>query len=148
MMEYELGCTVEEALAGMTDDAEKAALMAQVEQLKIADYGREVTFLWDAENIEYPKYSFDGGKTIAGSLTDNHPDIFTWYDAEAKVWRSATNPARAGRTLLEDEIIITTHGYGHGVGMSQYGANGMAKEGKNYKEILTYYYQGTIIKKI
>ena len=42
-------------------------------------------------------------------------------------------------------IIIETRGYGHGVGMSQYGANGMAKEGKNYKEILVYYYQNTKI---
>lgn len=35
---------------------------------------------------------------------------------------------------------ITTHGYGHGVGMSQYGANYLAKSGKTYKEILEYYY--------
>lgn len=38
-------------------------------------------------------------------------------------------------------IIITTKGFGHGVGMSQYGANGMAKEGKKYKEIVAHYYQ-------
>lgn len=36
-------------------------------------------------------------------------------------------------------------GYGHGVGMSQYGANEMAKEGYSYKEILTHYYSGTEI---
>lgn len=41
-----------------------------------------------------------------------------------------------------DNIIITTKGYGHGVGMSQYGANGMAEEGKNYKDIVKYYYKG------
>jgi stage II sporulation protein D len=41
-----------------------------------------------------------------------------------------------------DTIKFTTNGYGHGVGMSQYGANSMAKEGKNYKEILVYYYRG------
>ncbi len=40
-----------------------------------------------------------------------------------------------------DEIVITTKGYGHGVGMSQYGANNMAKEGYSYEEILKYYYQ-------
>ena len=38
-------------------------------------------------------------------------------------------------------IIITTNGYGHGVGMSQYGANYLAKQGYTYKEILNYYYQ-------
>jgi len=44
-----------------------------------------------------------------------------------------------------EKIIITTKGFGHGVGMSQYGANGMAAEGKNYKEIVEYYYKGTKI---
>jgi stage II sporulation protein D len=44
-----------------------------------------------------------------------------------------------------DQIVITTKGYGHGVGLSQYGANGMAQEGKNYKEIVTYYYKGVQI---
>lgn len=47
-----------------------------------------------------------------------------------------------------DHIIFTTKGYGHGVGMSQYGANGMAEEGKNYNEILAHYYQGVEINSI
>jgi stage II sporulation protein D len=40
------------------------------------------------------------------------------------------------------QITVTTKGYGHGVGLSQYGANGMAEEGKSYKEIVNYYYKG------
>src|SRR5574344_1133612 len=51
-------------------------------------------------------------------------------------------------TQNEDKIVVNTKGYGHGVGMSQYGANGMAKNGKNYQEILSHYYTGTILKKI
>lgn len=51
-------------------------------------------------------------------------------------------------TELDDNIIITTKGYGHGVGMSQYGANGMAKDGYNYEEILKYYYKNTKISSI
>ena len=43
---------------------------------------------------------------------------------------------------LEDGINIITKGYGHGVGMSQYGANEMAKNGLSYKDILNHYYQG------
>lgn len=42
-------------------------------------------------------------------------------------------------------FIFTVTGYGHGVGMSQYGANLMAKEGRNYKEILMWYYTGVEI---
>lgn len=41
-----------------------------------------------------------------------------------------------------DEYVFTGKGYGHGVGMSQYGAMGMAEAGFNYKEILNWYYQG------
>jgi stage II sporulation protein D len=42
-------------------------------------------------------------------------------------------------------IIIKTKGYGHGVGMSQYGANGMAAEGKTYQDIVKHYYTGVNI---
>jgi stage II sporulation protein D len=47
--------------------------------------------------------------------------------------------------IVGDTIQFTTIGYGHGVGMSQYGANGMAKEGKNYQDIVKYYYQNVTI---
>ena len=42
-----------------------------------------------------------------------------------------------------NEITVTTRGYGHRVGMSQYGADAMAVTGSSYEEILSYYYQGT-----
>lgn len=53
-------------------------------------------------------------------------------------------------TIMEKEnnIEITTKGYGHGVGMSQHGANNMAKLGFNYEEILKYYYQNIEIDKL
>jgi len=46
-----------------------------------------------------------------------------------------------------DRVEIDCVGYGHDVGMSQYGADAMAKKGKNYVQILTHYYQGTAISK-
>jgi stage II sporulation protein D len=45
-------------------------------------------------------------------------------------------------------VTINTKGYGHGVGMSQYGALAMAEKGYKYDEILSYYYKNTTIKKI
>lgn len=42
-------------------------------------------------------------------------------------------------------FTFTVHGYGHGVGMSQYGANCLAAEGKTYIEILQYYYKGVTV---
>ena len=47
----------------------------------------------------------------------------------------------------DNKIIIKNKGYGHGVGMSQYGAQGMAKAGYNYEDILKHYYTGIEIKK-
>ncbi len=49
---------------------------------------------------------------------------------------------------IDNQIKITSKGYGHGVGMSQYGALELAKIGYTYQEILKYYYQGTELKKI
>ena len=44
-----------------------------------------------------------------------------------------------------DTITFHVTGYGHGVGMSQYGANELAKEGKSWQEILQWYYTGVTI---
>ncbi len=50
--------------------------------------------------------------------------------------------------IIGSDIIIITKGYGHGVGMSQYGANEMAKMGKTYEEILNYYYKNIKLEQI
>lgn len=71
-----------------------------------------------------------GGKLLTGKEVREKLNLrssdFTWY-------------------LKGDNIVISTKGYGHGVGMSQYGANGMAEEGKTYQEIVKHYYQGVEI---
>ncbi|TVX89480.1 stage II sporulation protein D [Paenibacillus agilis] len=46
------------------------------------------------------------------------------------------------------KVVLTSYGYGHGVGMSQYGAQGMALKGSKAEQIVTYYYVGTKIKKL
>jgi stage II sporulation protein D len=46
-------------------------------------------------------------------------------------------------TAVGDHITVTTRGYGHRVGMSQYGAEAMAAQGSTYEQILRHYYKGT-----
>lgn len=46
-------------------------------------------------------------------------------------------------TALPDKVMITTRGFGHRVGMSQYGAQAMAEKGSDYPEILSHYFPGT-----
>ncbi len=50
--------------------------------------------------------------------------------------------------IEENNIIFSVRGYGHGVGMSQTGADALAKEGKTYKEIIEHFYTGVEITNI
>ena len=56
------------------------------------------------------------------------------------------NSANFEIKLNEDNVLFNVKGYGHGVGMSQWGAQGMAEEGFLYYEILKHYYTGVEIK--
>ncbi len=64
--------------------------------------------------------------------------------------RSILNLRSADFEIIQqgEEVMIKTTGFGHGVGMSQYGALGMAEQGHSYKEILEYYYKGTTVGKL
>lgn len=46
-------------------------------------------------------------------------------------------------TIVDNTVTVTTKGFGHRVGMSQYGADAMALNGSSYKEILMHYYKDT-----
>ena len=50
--------------------------------------------------------------------------------------------------IKNNKVYIITRGYGHGVGLSQYGANEMAKKGYTYDEILKYYYKNVEINNV
>lgn len=58
------------------------------------------------------------------------------------------NSANFSIEFDSDKVIISTIGFGHGVGMSQAGANAMAQAGSNYIQILTHYYQSTEVTSI
>ena len=68
-----------------------------------------------------------GGVTVSGQ------DLRTLFSL-----RSTSFTVSAGA----EGVTFSVTGYGHGVGMSQYGANALAKEGKSYEEILKWYYTG------
>lgn len=58
------------------------------------------------------------------------------------------NSANFNIEILSKEVVVKCTGYGHGVGLSQWGANIMAKSGKKYNEILSHYYTGIEIKTV
>ena len=69
---------------------------------------------------------------------------FTGVDVRKKLNLRSTD----FEIVIGSDITIITKGYGHGVGMSQYGANEMAKMGKTYDEILKYYYKNIKLEQI
>lgn len=111
---------------------------------------------------------------ISARLTTAFPDIVlesdpeSWFSVEERTASGTVTKLSAGnkvitglefRTVLnlrsanfeiefsDKSFRITTKGYGHGVGLSQYGANAMALQGKSYEEILAHYYKGTSLKR-
>ena len=81
-----------------------------------------------AEVIEYPSIQIK-------------PRPFSLEIREALSLRSACFTVK----FAEDTFTFTVKGFGHGVGLSQYGADYMARQGADYKEILTHYYTGVTI---
>ena len=69
-------------------------------------------------------------RTPSGSLLNS-----TYFTAETR-----TNSAGA-----IDQLVLRGGGYGHGIGMCQFGAIGRARAGQDYRTILTSYYQGTTV---
>jgi stage II sporulation protein D len=78
--------------------------------------------------------SIDGQKTISGA--DLREDVMNYNI------RSAAFDV----TFDGQNFVFTTYGYGHGVGMSQNGANILAKQGYSYLDILRFYYTGIEIR--
>ena len=50
-------------------------------------------------------------------------------------------------SVARDAVVFEVHGFGHRAGMSQYGANAMAKAGSSYEEILLHYYTGVTLER-
>lgn len=97
----------------------------------------------DCTNITIANIVRDKSNRIA-KITINNKE-FTGVEVRKKLNLRSTDFTI---NQINNNIEITTKGYGHGVGMSQYGANNMAKQGYTYEEILKYYYQNIEINSI
>ena len=121
------------------------------------DYLQSISSPWDEDNSNTIKISKEDFCTKLSITCDNitikdikkdesnrvsnitiNNKVFTGLEVRKKLNLRSTDFTF---NILDSDIEIITKGYGHGVGMSQYGANYMAKEGYNYEEILKYYYQ-------
>ncbi len=111
----------------------------------VSSYKREVTFTYEklsnALNTEINKdTTFVLERNSSGRVTNVKVNDIK---IKGTTFRSLLGLRSTDFTieLASDSVIITTYGYGHGVGMSQYGANSLANMGYSYKSILSHYYQ-------
>lgn len=90
--------------------------------------------------------------TISNQTLKN--DSYTWVNIEtsggrkgwvADKYLTATDPTAPTDGKSNKSFTITGSGYGHGIGMSQYGDYQMARQGNNATKILQYYYTGTTV---
>lgn len=138
---------------------------------KDIEYLRSVDSEWDKDSTRYSSEVILSATEIEKLLSNTENADFS---ADEEEWIKIKSTSDAG-TVLEAEIcgiemtgmelrnllslrsptfdveyndgdfIFSVYGYGHGVGMSQNGANCMAQDGKTYEEIIAHYYQGTVI---
>ncbi len=118
---------------------QKLHLQKEEFEKKIKDKYPEFTIDYNDENcikvIEYTQG--DRVKTIKiGNLELSGVEVRSLL---------ALRSANFTTQISENEIKFTVKGYGHGVGMSQTGADSMAKQGSNYEEIIKHYYTGVEI---
>ncbi len=92
------------------------------------------------ENIIEIKETSPSGTVLKASINGKE-----YTGEQIRRFFSLRSPAFTIKTTA-DTITFSVCGYGHGVGMSQYGADYLAKNGNTYKEILTHYYTGAQIK--
>ncbi|WP_457570660.1 SpoIID/LytB domain-containing protein [Desulfovulcanus sp.] len=100
------------------------------------------------KNLVTDKYSSSG--RIVEVLMDTGSDILCVKSNSLRIWIGAS---RIKSTLCRiekrgDDYLFSGKGYGHGVGMSQWGAQGLANQGQNYRQILNHYYPGTEVRVI
>lgn len=135
-------------------------------------YLTAIASVWDEQNPEFTQTFTMTAQEMKDSLTSHFAGIDasgepqTWFGVFEKNEQGYVKSVKIGgvsckaqdvRTALglrstdfsiiwkEDHFEITSRGYGHGVGMSQFGAEMMAQSGKTAQEILDYYYPQTQI---
>lgn len=93
-----------------------------------------------SSQIKIKSYTKSGrvGELIVGGITVKGTDFRYLYGLNSTDFKFK---------FEGDKVIIETTGYGHGVGMSQVGANYMAQQGHTYTDILRHYYKGVDIEK-
>ncbi len=145
---------------GRTEDA-LAVWGAEIPYLQAVDSPGEEQASHYMDTVSFSLTEFAQCMEIApNSLTGNWVGAVTYTDGGGvntiqiggETYNGTTVRQKLGlrstafvMTAVGNTVTITTKGFGHRVGMSQYGAEAMAVSGNTYEQILAYYYKGTAL---
>ncbi len=111
----------------------------------------EMKKLFEKEGIKFENTETKNLITVKAENKKGYADILTVSSDDftaREIRKMLSLPGNSFKLEKnEDNIIFTVHGRGHGVGMSQYSADYMARQGKTYREILAHFYPGTKLEK-
>ena len=109
-----------------------------------ADFKAAFTARWPEMDFSQPPSAWfrDSHRSEAGSVIDVLVGEVRIRGSEVRQ-TLGLNSANFKVRVEGGDLIFTTVGYGHGVGMSQYGARFLALDGQTYDQILAHYYPGT-----
>ncbi len=87
-------------------------------------------------------------KTVEFSDTAGNKITLQGSNLRELIGQNLMKSTRANIKVTEDSLVISGAGYGHGVGMGQWDALGMARQGFSYRNILAYFYRGAAVDRI
>lgn len=113
------------------DTLQKTLSMNKISSVEVLSY---------TESGRVNEFKFSNGKNSKVIKATELRRLLRWTPLPSTMIKSIR--------VEKDGVVFEGHGFGHGVGMCQWCAFQMAQEGKNYREILQYFYPGTEIAKI
>ncbi|MFC9541029.1 stage II sporulation protein D [Lysinibacillus sp. NPDC056959] len=131
------------SVASNTDQS--SPKFAAMKEWTLAEWDALWPVKWQANDFNRVQFFLnDSGRVERMQLGKN-----IWSGREVRTLLGiASTDFKISYNSTAEKVLVSTKGYGHGVGMSQYGADAMASDGKTAAEILHYYYQDIEIKKI
>jgi len=132
-----------QSVASMSDQS--SPKYSAIKEWTLAEWNTIWPDKWQVSDFSRIQYFFnDSGRVERLQLGKN-----VWSGREVRtLLQIPSTDFKISYDTHTGKVQVSTKGYGHGVGMSQYGAEAMASEGKTANEILHYYYQDIEIKKI
>ena len=119
-------------------DLVKTKSFSSQEVREILKSAFDETFLPELDSLLFTDFEYSPSGTLVSAIVGDKK-VSGQKLRELFSLRSAAIEIKAENS----QITFTTKGYGHGVGLSQYGADFIARQGADYKEILSHYYTGT-----